>query len=263
VAGITIREMTSDDEYFVGTCSHVNESAEHDACGRRRLDWLHATHDRGVRALVARVDGKHAGFAYVMPIEVSPWGPLGRDLAVLNCLWVLEDAKHIGVGHALLAAAEDEARRQQRKALVTGAYYHDFWFMPAAFFEACGFAVAARREQYALLWKIYDPTAEPPTFLEPHHEHEPVPGRITVDLFWNPFCATSSMEAQRVREVAAEFGPRVVLREFDAGNRETLLRHQRPRGIFINGKEIGWGYDAPKEGIRAAIEEAAGTGSAC
>ena len=26
------------------------------------------------------------GFAYVMPLEISPWGPLGHDLMVLPCL---------------------------------------------------------------------------------------------------------------------------------------------------------------------------------
>lgn len=25
---------------------------------------------------------------------------------------------------------------------------------------------------------------------------------------------------------------------------------------FVNGKEIGWGYEAPKDGIREAIEKA-------
>ncbi len=38
--------------------------------------------------------------------------------------------------------------------------------------------------------------------------------------------------------------------------RDMLLRYQIPRAIFINGKEIGWGYEAPKEGVRDAITEA-------
>lgn len=262
MAEIAVREMVADDEYFVATCSHVHESQEHDACGRRRLAWLHAMHDRGVRALVARLDGQPAGFAYVMPIEVSPWGPLGRDLAVLNCLWVLEPAKHVGVGHALVAAAEEEARRQQRKALVTTAYYHDFWFMPATFFEACAFEVAVLGEDRAILWKVFDETAERPALLESQYRYEPIAGKVVVDLFWNPFCMTSDIEAQRVREVVAEFGEGLVLREYDAGNPDVLRQLQRPRGILVNGKEIGWGYAAPKDGIHAAIREALDTASA-
>jgi hypothetical protein len=77
-----------------------------------------------------------------------------------------------------------------------------------------------------------------------------------VDLFWHTFCETSCIEAQRVREVAAEFGDAVVLNEYCADDREVLLRYQNPRAIFINGKEIGWGYAAPKEGIAEAIAQA-------
>jgi hypothetical protein len=45
--------MTAADEYFVGTCSHVNESAEMDACGRRRLAWLWRIPAQGLRVSVA------------------------------------------------------------------------------------------------------------------------------------------------------------------------------------------------------------------
>ena len=77
-----------------------------------------------------------------------------------------------------------------------------------------------------------------------------------VDLFWNTFCQTSDIEAQRVREVAAEFGESVVVHEYCADERSILSRCQIPRGIFINGKEIWWGHEAPKEGIREAISKA-------
>jgi GNAT superfamily N-acetyltransferase len=256
MAEITVHDMRVGDEYFVATCSHVHESQEHDACGRRRLAWLHAMHDRGLRALVAQLDGQPAGFAYVMPIEVSPWGPLGRDVMVLNCLFVLLPSQHKGIGHALLAAAEDETRRQGRKALVTTAYYHDFWFMPATFFEACGFTAAARKDTRAILWKVFDPTAQPPELLERQQRFEPVSGKVVVELFWHTFCLTSNVEAQRVRQVAAEFGDRVVLREYCADNPEVLRKYQTPRAIYVNGREIGWGYAAPKDGIRAAIRDA-------
>jgi len=77
-----------------------------------------------------------------------------------------------------------------------------------------------------------------------------------VDLFWNTFCPTSDIEAQRVREVAAEFGESVVIHEYCADERSILSRYQIPRGIFINGKEIWWGHEAPKEGIRESISNA-------
>lgn len=77
-----------------------------------------------------------------------------------------------------------------------------------------------------------------------------------VDLFWNAFCQTSVIEAQRVREVCREFGDRVSLREFRAEDHDVLLQHQVSRAIYVNGEDIGWAYEAPKDGIREAIERA-------
>jgi len=253
---IEVRDMQPDDEYFVSTCSHVNESDETDACGRRRLAWLQQIRDRGGAAQVALLDGQHVGFLYCVPIEVAPQGPIGEDLMVIPCLWVLPPAKSKGVGGALVRAAEEQARRQGAKGIVTVAHYSDFWFMPAAFFEKQGYAAAQRRGQAAVMWKVWDDSAVAPRLLEPKYEFAPAPGKVVVDLFYGTFCQTVDIEAQRVREVAAEFGDAVVLNQYCTDQRDVLLRYERPRGIFVDGQEIGWGYEAPRDGIRDAIQEA-------
>jgi GNAT superfamily N-acetyltransferase len=259
---IEIHDMDSSDEYYVGTCTHTNESEEIDSCAKRRLVWLKAMREKGLRVKVATLKGARAGFLYVMPIEISPWGPLGGDLLVIPCLYSVN--KGLGVGKGLLADAEEEARCQGRKGIVTIGYYHDFWFMPASFFEANGFSkCGGTREGYydsksraAVLWRVLAQHAEAPVLLKPNYRSRPIPGKVVIDLFWNAFCQTSNIEAQRVREVAAEFGDSVVLNEYSADDRAVLLRHQIARGIFVNSREIYWGYEAPKEGIREAIAEA-------
>lgn len=261
---IQIRDMDETTEYFVGTCSHVNESPEMDACGRRRIAWFHKMFEKGLRVKVAILEGKPVGFLYVMPIEVSPWGPLGKDLLVIPCLWVINQAKGKGTGSNLVLEAEKEVSRQNRKGIVTCGYYHDFWFMPAPFFEKMGYKVVDRRTwnageffgDEAILWKTFDPSAEVPKFLKSNYQYKPVEGKVVIDLFFNTFCQTSGIEAQRVREVAGEFGDKVVLNEYPAEDTTVLHCHQIPRGIFVNGKEIGWGYEAPKGGIREAILKA-------
>jgi hypothetical protein len=85
---------------------------------------------------------------------------------------------------------------------------------------------------------------------------EPVPGKVAVDLFWNSFCQTSNIEAHRVREVVAEFGHKVILHDHCADDRDVLARYGLPRGIFVDGQEIGWGYEAPRDGLREAISAA-------
>jgi GNAT superfamily N-acetyltransferase len=253
---LEIREMDPSTEYFVGTCSHVGESAEIDACGRRRVEWLKGMRGKGLRVHVALLNSDPVGFIYSMPVEVSPWGPAGRGLTAVPCLWVLEKGRGVGAGRGLVAEAEKEARKCKSRGVCTEAYYWDFWFMPGGFYEKLGYTVVERRGERALLWKAFDSSAEPPRFLESAYRFEPVPGRVAVDLFWNRLCQTSEIEAQRVREVAAEFGDRVSVREFPAHEPGVLDRCGLPRGIYIDGKEIFWGYEAPREGVREAIEQA-------
>ncbi len=251
-----IRDMATTDEYFVGTCTHMGESAEIDACAQRRVPWLRDMEKTGLRVKVAVLGGKQVGFLHVIPIEVCPWGPIGRDLLVVPCLVVLNEARGKEVGRSLIVEAEREAYRQGQKGIVTMGYTHDFWFMPASFFERCGFSVVKHRGETALLWKVFDLSVEVPRFLESKYQFEPIPGKVVVDLFWNRFCQTSDIEAQRVREVVGELGKPVVLNEYCGDDQAILSSYEKPRGIFINGREIGWGYEAPREGIREAISQA-------
>jgi GNAT superfamily N-acetyltransferase len=270
MSSVEVRDKDAATEYFVSTCSHVNASDETDAIAKRRVKWFRNMHEKGLRVKVALLNEKQIGFLYVMPIEICPWGPLGKDLMVIPCLVVLDKEKNQGAGSALVAEAEEEARHQGKKGIVTTGYYSDFWFMPAPFFERLGFSVvgdirkvtAEGQEEYlnkeALLWKVSDSSARAPESLKPNYRFKPVSGKVVVDLFWNTFCATSNGEAQRVREVAAEFGDSVVLNEYPADDPAIFHQYQMSRGIFVNGKEIGWGYEAPRDGIRKAISEAVG-----
>jgi GNAT superfamily N-acetyltransferase len=259
---IEIQNMEPADEYFAGTCTHTDESEEMDSSARRRLAWLNAMDDKGSRVKVASVNSERVGFLHVIPIEFCPWGPLGRDLLVIPCLVSVN--KGHGVAKALLAAAEEEARSQGRKGIVTIGYYHDFWFMPASFFEANGFLKCGGslqenfdpKSKAAVLWRAFDEHVEAPLLLNPKYEFKAIPGKVVIDLFWNEFCQTSNIEAQRVREVAAEFGDAVTLNQYSADDRVSLMRHQIARGIFVNGREIYWGHEAPRDGIREAITHA-------
>ncbi|MFX1492911.1 MAG: hypothetical protein ACFFBZ_01375 [Promethearchaeota archaeon] len=66
--------MTKDDEYYVGTCTHINENnTEYEMSAIRRISWLRSMEKYGLRVKVALLDGNHAGFLYFMPIEINPW----------------------------------------------------------------------------------------------------------------------------------------------------------------------------------------------
>ena len=253
---IKIRDMGKDDEYFVSTCSHINESDEIDRSGQRRLAWVREMYVEGLRVKVALCNGEHAGMLYMMPIEVSPWGPIGEDLMVIQCLFVLSKYKGNGIGKALMIEAEEEAKRQDTKGIVVVAYYWDFWFMPATFFEALGYEVVERAGETALLWKVFDESAIAPKLLSRRYQCGRDEKKVVVDLYYNTACLTSDVEAERVRKVVDEYGDRVTLNEYNSCEREILLRYETPRGIFVDGEEIFWGYEAPKEGVREAIDKA-------
>jgi GNAT superfamily N-acetyltransferase len=256
-----VRDMLPEDEDFVSTCSHVKESEEIDACGRRRLDLLRALMQRGAVVKAALLDGRRVGFAYGVPIEHSSWGPVGEDLMVIPCLYVAERAAGHGIGRRMMDAIEDDARSAGRLGTATMGY-RDYpgaeWLLPVAFFEHIGYEQVDHRGHYVLLWKPFSDKAEAPSFLDPAYAFEPVEGKVVVDLFWNEFCQTSGIEAQRVREVCAEFGDRVELRESCAEDHDVLLACGIPRAIYVNGSETGWGYEAPRDGIRKAIRNAIG-----
>ena len=172
-AGIEVRGLTADDEYFVGTCSHRNESDEIDASARRRIAWLKEHHAEGVRAFVALGDGQHVGFLVCMPIDVSP------------CLYVLPHSKDRGVGTALLEAAEQEARDQGLAGVVLQAVHLEgWWFMPAAWFESRGWQEVERRGATRLLWKPFAEDAPAPSLLEPAYAFQPAPGKVVDGPEW-------------------------------------------------------------------------------
>ncbi|MFX1532767.1 MAG: GNAT family N-acetyltransferase [Promethearchaeota archaeon] len=268
MSSIIIKELEEAGEagqYYVSTCSHINESDEMDTGGKKRLAWLMKMHERGLRAKVAFLADEIVGFLHLIPIEYSHWGPIGKDLMVLLCMYVPDKWKNKGVGKVLLQAAEEETRKQRKKALVTYGYYGDFWFMPASFFEKHGFLPIKRRkvsregekeflDEEAILWKIFDETAELPHFLNPNYKFQPIEGKVVVDLFSDIFCKEE--EAQRVRDVVKKFGDKVILNEYPAVDLTLFQQYQISRAIFINGKEIGWGYTAPRDGIRKSIQEA-------
>jgi len=256
---LIIRDMQSEDEYFVSTCSHINESAEQDACGARHAVLFRALKPHGLIIKVALIEDDRVGFAYGIPIEHASWGSLGAQLMSIPCLYVLAPATGHGVAAQLLSAIEADAKAAGANGLTVTAYrdlHGADWFMPAAYFESQGFEQIDERGPEILLWKPFVETARAPQFLQPEYSYEPINGKVVVDLFWNGLCQTSNIEAERVREVCSEFGDGVRLRECCAEDRAVLLCYQIPRAIYVNGSEIGWGYEAPKDGIREAIQRA-------
>jgi len=255
--GVSIRDMTEEDEYYVGTCTHINENnIEIESSSPRRISWLKQMEKNGLKTKVALLDNVHAGFIYIMPVEINPFEIQGKDLMVFPCLVSQSKFSSKGVGKKLIEAAEEETLNQNRRGIATIALYGDFWLMPAKYFEKLGYKIAEKRGRRAILWKRFDSSAEPPQFRNPNYKFKPLQGEVVVDLFWNVFCSTSDIEAQRVREVVSEYNNNVVLNEYSTVTPSILKQYGISRGIFVNGKWMGVGPEIEKEKLRLEIDEA-------
>jgi GNAT superfamily N-acetyltransferase len=252
---IVIRDMIEDDEYYVGTCTHVNENnIEYEMSCPRRISWLRSMEKYGLRVKVALLDGVHAGFLYVMPVEISPLQIQGRELMIFPCLVSQSKFSQKGIGKKLIEAAEEETKCQDRKGIATIGYFWDFWFMPAEYFLKLGFIVAERRAEEAILWKQFNQDTEPPHFREEHYIFKPIKNKVVIDLFWNRFCLTSDVEAQRVREIALEFRDDVILNDFSTIDQKILQQYGIERRIYVNGVMIEVGPEVEKTRLREVIK---------
>ena len=256
---VVVNDMGEGDRYYVGTCGHLYESEEIDVSSEIRNQWFEKMRERGLHINIAMLGGERVGFIYVLPIEISPWGPLGEDLMFIPCLVSEEEGK--GVGRALINSGKEVAREHGKKGILTRAYFSDFFFMPGEFFEKFGFEVLESRKledeglTEALMCKVFYGNVEDVDFLEDDYEYESVEGKVVIDLFWNKFCQTSVIEANRVKKIAKEYDENVLLNEHQVDDRDDLSKHGIYRGIYVNGEEITWGYEAPEEGIREAVEK--------
>ena len=135
------------------------------------------------------------------------------------------------------------------------AYDNDFWFMPALFFMRLGYRQVSKQGDAVIMLKTFEPV-EPPVMHRLNYQPNLVTGKVVIDAFWNPICQTSLVEIMRIREVCAEYGNKVVLNEYNCGDKDVLERYQTERALFINGEPKGWGYEAPRDGLRQEIESA-------
>ena len=253
-------DMTEEHMHFVASCTHNDDpSEERDSAARVRKSWLRDNLAKGLKVKVAVDDERPVGFAHCLPIELGTWGMSGRDLMTIPCLTLKYGRAYrreqgSGYGRALVEAVEAEARKE-KKGVVVLAYDNDFWFMPASFFKRLGYQEVARHGDAVIMLKAFEPV-EHPVMHKLNYQPQLIPGKVTFDAFWNPLCMTSITEIHRVREICTEYGDKVILKEFDCGNKDILERYQTSRALFINGEHKDWGYEAPRDELRKEIVRA-------
>ena len=111
---LMIRDMRSEDEYFVSTCSHVGESDEIDACAAKRRELFRDLADKGGLFKVALLDGEAETEKVLFHWEKSAYmvegDGLRQGIAGFGEIYFLSDGTEIrlfGEAHLFVTVSRD------------------------------------------------------------------------------------------------------------------------------------------------------------
>jgi GNAT superfamily N-acetyltransferase len=253
---IKVGDVTEDTLWYVACCAKVDGNADLEQAAELHEDWMRkALTRRGMHAKIALDGDDPVGFLFLLPIERTSWYIAGEELFTIQCMNVEQEYRGYGIGEKLLAAAEDTAL-SRAKGMAVIAFDPSDWFMPAVFFRDRGYQEVERRGTSVLMFKPFEEEAPAPSFvLRNYRPPRLIPGKVIVEAFWSPQCLTTALDILHVREVCAEFGDDVILRELNASMPGMRERFGIPRTLFINGVEKGWGYAVPAAGAFDGAEQ--------
>lgn len=244
--------------HFVSVCTHIddlNEEMKYAASIREK--WIRDTMEKGLKIKVAIDKEEPVGFAHCLPIELGTWGMSGKDLMTIPCLAaqyrrIYNRERSSGIGRALMKAVEEEAKESKKNGVAILCYDNDFWFMPLSFFKKFGYKEIARQNDTVIVLKAWS-DVNPPVMHRLNYKFEPVKGKVVVDAFWTPICLTSIIEIKRVRKVCNEYRDKVILNEYNCGNKSIQEKYQTQRALFFNGQQKDWGYSAPRDELKETL----------
>ncbi|MCK6550979.1 GNAT family N-acetyltransferase [Myxococcota bacterium] len=239
--------------------SCLEDWAEEAALGRRhRAAWLERMKTRGLRVKIALDDAERPiGFIQSVPSEHAPI--TGRELYFVLCIWVHGHARGIGdqqgrgVGSALLAAAEEDARRLGAKALVAWGLVVPT-FMRASWFKRHGYVRVDRQGLMALMWKPFTPQAESPRWLRATKRPAIEPDHVVITACHNGWCLAEDATLERLIRCARHHGGDVELRVIDTCcDRATIEAWGTTSAVFVDDRPLRTGPPPSMAKIEAVV----------
>lgn len=221
-------------------------SPEAKEAGPRRREWVDRYLARGLRAKLALDDqGNVGGMIQYLPIEESFVD--GAGLYFVPCIWVHGHKKgrgnfqKRGMGKALLAAAEEDARARGAKGMAAWGLALPFW-MKASWFKKQGYRPADRRGISALMWKPFTADATAPKwFPETKPADLTTPGKVNVTAYVNGWCMANNLKCERAARAAAAHGEGVAFQIVDTCERGAAAGCGLTDALFVDGKQVGGG----------------------
>jgi GNAT superfamily N-acetyltransferase len=234
-------------------------SADAKEAGPKRRAWLdRGQQERGLRAKLALDDnGIAGGMIQYGPIEHAQVD--GSGLYFVYCIHVhghkqgRGNFQKRGMGKALIAAAEEDARKLGAKGMAAWGVWLPFW-MKASWWKKQGYRKADRQGIAMLLWKPFASDARPPRWLAKGGKRlPPVAGKVNVTAYSSGWCLAQNLVYERAKRAAAELGDRVLFREVDTSTKAAMVEWGVADMVLVDGKNLQKGPPPSYQAIHKAI----------
>jgi lipoprotein signal peptidase/GNAT superfamily N-acetyltransferase len=236
-------------------------SPEMREAGDHKAEWYREKRDRGLRVKLARdEDGAVAGMIQYLPVEEAPQVE-GRGAYFVLCIWVhghrqgVGDRRRRGLGRALLAEAEADARRLGATGMAAWGLTLPVW-MRARWFRRHGYRPVERDGMAMLVWKPFAAGSEPPRWVRPRRPVEPGSGRVRVTAFVSGWCPALNLAAERARRAALAREGSVDFELVNTRPPEVRAAWGIADGVFIDGRRLSFGPPPPYQRVLRTIDRA-------
>jgi GNAT superfamily N-acetyltransferase len=181
-----------------------------------------------------------AGLIEYLPIEEATIPVKGKNLAFIDCIWVITPFWRRGVAKALMEKFFEKTHSDFYGSAVI-AYEGEFWwgffdYMPKWFFQKFGFRKVERDGNSILMFKNYK-DVQPPKFILPKSKSILNSGRIKVELFWSNQCPYSWW-VKKLAEKEFSKTSGIELNFVNTDNRKTVEKSGIIFGLTIDRKII-------------------------
>jgi len=205
--------------------------------GVRQKEWWRYQHAYlGLKTWVAYQGVKPVGHIELMPIEHAPRPISGKDMMVINCLHVAEDAQNQGVGSSLLAVAEEHAFSKGKG--IAAISWETGNFMPLSFYEHLGYQIASSRRDEMLVFKSKNGPSTP-TFIPIGYQPIPVKDKISIVYFHCAQCPMSGWVLKKLKHKVKTHRDQILLQILDTGDRAKMERFGIAQRMFVDGLPVG------------------------
>lgn len=269
-AKVRIEDLTSENVLdFLSPCFHpwlppdpyVSDPAWRSAM-QISVDWLTRMRSQGLRGKILYEHDVPIGLIEYMPVQHAPMPLKGEGALVLMCLHVdrmsADDPQRRGYGTRLLEEAKADAASTSMPLVVLperlgigGQALQEM----TSYFVHRGFAWVGVPGGRLL---AHGDTSDMRVRYVPRRwTFRPVPGKVAVDVFWDPGCPHRMLVLSWLMEVERKMGGKVLVRAHNLAAKQVMEEVGDIRWYFIDGEPGPASWPPTIDVFRRAIEDAA------